>query len=356
MSAVYDSNVALADAPASTGRTESDQVFVINPFGQLEYFSPRTNFATTYRGSIRRYVDVSQLNGYDQRVIVNGRRLVTKRLTMFLTNTYAETPTTDEAELNGVPFSRTGTKTNIFGGGLAYRLSQFTDLSLRYQNNWVHFDRRPGATSSLADGTVNGGTLDLSRRLSERLTAGARYSVRFTDLNEGARRLTFQDVGATVGYVLGPHTTVSAAAGYSHLNDKSLDITRSGPFFRLSGVHSLERVQFGGHFERTYVPSFGLGGSNQSQELRGYVTMPVYQNRAYVQASATWRHTDPLVESELSLDTIWLRSTLGYSASRWLRLEAFHAYTRQDSAVTGGEIDRHRAGIQAVISQPMRIR
>ena len=63
----------------------------------------------------------------------------------------------------------------------------------------------------------------------------------------------------------------------------------------------------------------------------------------------------PLVANELQLDTIWLRSTVGYSVSRWLRLEGFHMFTRQDSQVTGGEINRHRIGAQVVVSQPVRI-
>jgi hypothetical protein len=47
---------------------------------------------------------------------------------------------------------------------------------------------------------------------------------------------------------------------------------------------------------------------------------------------------------------------VGYALVRWLRLEAFHVFTRQDSIVTGGEINRQRAGLQLVVSQPMRIR
>jgi hypothetical protein len=83
--------------------------------------------------------------------------------------------------------------------------------------------------------------------------------------------------------------------------------------------------------------------------------MPLSKNRLYVQGSAAWRRSDPFVVNELQLDTIWIRSTLGYSAARWLRIEGFHAFTRQDSQVTGGEINRQRAGVQVVISQPMRI-
>jgi hypothetical protein len=76
----------------------------------------------------------------------------------------------------------------------------------------------------------------------------------------------------------------------------------------------------------------------------------------YVQASAGWRRSDPFLLDELELDTFRFHTTFGYAATRWLRLEAFHAYSRNDSKVTGGEIDRQRIGGQIVISQPMRIR
>ena len=68
-----------------------------------------------------------------------------------------------------------------------------------------------------------------------------------------------------------------------------------------------------------------------------------------------WRRSTPFEVDALELDTIWLRSTFGYTASRWLRVEALYTFTRQDSVVTGGEVDRHRVGVQFVISQPMRI-
>jgi hypothetical protein len=57
----------------------------------------------------------------------------------------------------------------------------------------------------------------------------------------------------------------------------------------------------------------------------------------------------------LPLDTTMIRSTLGYSAMRYLRIEAFHAFTRQDSRVAGGQVNRNRVGAQIVVSQPMRI-
>src|SRR5512139_367229 len=80
-SVVFDSNVALANAPADTQQTVGDHLFAFQPFGQLDYFSPRTEFSGGYRGYVRRYADLQQLNGFDQRGYVTLRRLATKRLT-----------------------------------------------------------------------------------------------------------------------------------------------------------------------------------------------------------------------------------------------------------------------------------
>jgi hypothetical protein len=63
----------------------------------------------------------------------------------------------------------------------------------------------------------------------------------------------------------------------------------------------------------------------------------------------------PFEGESLQLDTIWIRSTVGYAPARWARIEVLYTFTRQDSIVTGGEVDRHRVGVQFVISQPMRI-
>jgi hypothetical protein len=350
---VFDSNVALASPPADTGRTQSDRLFVFQPFGQLEFLSTRTDFAAGYRGYARRYVEVEELDGFDQQGFLSLRHLATRRLTFFLNNSFTAAPTTDEIELNGVPFTRTGARTNTASGGLEARLTKYTDLSTRYDLTWVDFDH---TGSFLTGGWVNAWKTDVRQRLSERVAIGGEYALRFADLNEGTRELTFQDVGGTLRFLLGAHTTLSAAAGVSHLNDLLFDDTRTGPYYRAALTHEADRATAGLSFERMFVPSFGFGGSSDSQELRGFVRMPIHKNRMYVQASAGWRRSDPFLIDELELDTLRLHTTFGYAALRWLRLEAFHAYTRQDSKVTGGEIDRQRAGAHIVISQPMRIR
>jgi hypothetical protein len=46
----------------------------------------------------------------------------------------------------------------------------------------------------------------------------------------------------------------------------------------------------------------------------------------------------------------------GYAVQRWLRLEGYYWFTRQDTRVTAGQINRHVVGVQVVVSEPMRIR
>jgi hypothetical protein len=349
--AVRDNNVALA-APGDTGPADADSLFAIEPFGSLEFFSSRTEFSGGYRGYLRRYMEIAELNGFDQRVHVQLRHHATKRVTIFARDSYFDVPTTDEVQLSGLPFVRTGSRTNSFAAGFEARLTKFTDVSSRYELTWVDFDNEG---TVLTGGLVNGVQTDLTHRFSARTSAGVEYSVRFADLNEGTRAMRFHDVGGLFTHALGAHTTFSAAAGLSHLTDDFQNETRTAPYFRAGLLHHLEGATLGASYERSFVPSFGFGGSNESQEVRATLHMPIPTNRAYVQASVAWRRSIPFLATDLELDSILTRSTVGYALARWFRIEGFHAFTRQDSKVTGGEINRHRIGAQIVISQPMRI-
>jgi hypothetical protein len=351
----HDTNVALSSPQASVGETEGDSLFNIVPSGRLEFLGKHSDFSAAYRGFLRRYVKVDGLDGFDQRATVNFRRTMSRRVSIFAGNSFADSPTTDEVEVNGVPFQRTGSRTNTLGAGADMRLTKFTTLATRYDMTWVNFDRDEELTF-LTGGWIHGLRADLSRQFSERLSLGGEYSVRRAQVNEGTRDMSFQDAGAVVRFVLGRHTSATAAAGFAALHDHLRQETRTGPYIRLGVTRRLESAAIGAGFERQYVPSFGFGGASSSQEIRGYVLMPLSRNRVYVQGSAAWRRTLPLELTALELDTVWVRSTVGYAVSRWARIEALYTYTRQDSIITGGEVDRHRVGGQFVISQPMRIR
>jgi len=349
---IYDSNVALSAPRADLGQTQGDALINIVPGGQLEFNGRRSEFSANYRGFVRRYFDLEGLDGFDQRATLNARRAMSRRLTLFARDIFNDSPTTDETELNGVPFRRTGSRTNTFAAGSEYRVTKFTTLSTRYDGTWVSFDR---PEVFLTGGWIHGLRNELTYQFSEHVTAGGEYGYRRASLDERQRELDFQDAGGVVHFLLGPHTKVNGAAGFAMMHDRNLDLTRSGPYGRLGLEHAVDTVTVGASFERMYVPSFGFGGASNSQELRAYVQMPLRQGRFYTQGSAAWRRSTPFEFDALELDTIWLRSTFGYTAARWLRVEALYTFTRQDSAVTGGEVDRHRVGVQFVISQPMRI-
>ena len=351
LGATYDSNVALADPRAETGITLGDTSFNIVPGGQLEFIGKYTDFSAGYRGFIRRYMDFEALNSYDQRASIGVKRLMSRRLTLSARDTFTDSPTTDDTEVNGVPFRRTGSRTNNLGLGSELRITKYTSLSTRYDQNWVEFDR---PDVFLTGGWIHGVRNELSHRLSERLALGGEYTIRTASLDRGDRTFLFQDAGAVVHLALAPQTSATVAGGFAMLHDRTVDITRTGPYVRLGLAHAMEYATLGASFERQYVPSFGFGGSSNNQELRGWVLMPLRPG-LYTQGSAAWRRMTPFEQTTLQLDSLWIRSTIGYAAARWARVELLYTFTRQDSIVTGGEVNRHRLGVQFVISQPMRI-
>ncbi|MGH9370087.1 MAG: hypothetical protein ACRD15_00995 [Vicinamibacterales bacterium] len=351
----HDSNLTLTSTRTADGGTRSDSLFSVAPAGSLNFRGKQTGFSAAYRGFLQRYVEVDGLDVFSQRATVGFNHAATRRVSVYARNNFTDSPTTDEVEVNGVPFLRTGSRTNTLAAGADIRLRKFTTLSTRYDVTWVDFDRAEDIPN-LTGGWMHGIGGDLTERLSERLTLGGEYSYRTASLNEGSRDIGFQNAGAILRYQFGPHTTGSAAAGVGVLHDHSTDDMRTGPYVRLSITQILEHATVGAGFERQYVPSFGFGGPSNSQELRGWVQMPFGRQRFYVQASGAWRHMIPFEGDVLEIDTVRLRSTLGYAVTRWGRAEALYTYSRQDTIITGGEADRHRIGVQFVIFQPLRIR
>ena len=119
------------------------------------------------------------------------------------------------------------------------------------------------------------------------------------------------------------HHGVARRRGFALLHDRNA--RRDADRARTSGsalAHALERATVGAAFERQFVPSFGFGGASSSQELRGFVHDAARRNRLYIQARRRGAAATRSRPTTLELDTIWLRSTLGYAAARWLRVEA----------------------------------
>jgi hypothetical protein len=348
---VYDSNVAIA-GPDVSGSTASDTLLRIEPFGQLEFFSARTSFSSGYRGSVRRYFELNALDGLDHRLYATLRHRITRRVSLFLDESFQQAPTTDAIELNGLPFARIGTRHNMFGGGIDARVTKALDWTTRYELGIVDF---VGETP-LSRGVVHGIHTSLTHRLGQRTSAGGEYGIRLADLNDGLRQFHFHNAGGVVQYRTGEHTTLDLNGGLTYLVDRLTDETRTGPYVRAAIVHRAPRATIGGEYNRSYSPSIALGGTMRAHEARGYVDMPFRRNRLYVQESASWRRTDPFTATEPALASVWVHSTLGYAIRRWMRLEGQHTFTSQDNRLAGGRVTRHMLGVHLVVSEPMRIR
>ena len=349
---LYDSNVTLT-APGVGQTIPSDKMFQIEPFGQLEFFGPRTTMNAGYHGFLRRYIDLGELDSVDHRASLSLRHRASRRVTIFATENFADVPTTDRLQLNGVPFQRSGARYNAITGGVEARLTRSLDWTTRYEMTWVGFDRED---TVLTGGTVNGLRNSIGYRVSERASVGGEYEFRWADLNEGTRKQLFQNAGGVFRYRVAEATTFEAAAGAAHLDDRTRDVSRSGPYFRVELMHRARRAIVGGEFRRSYVPSVAFGGTNQTETARGYIQMPLDHNRLYVQQSATWHRTNPFDVTALPLTSTWLHSVVGYAIQRWFRLEGYYALTNQTTRLAGGRIVRHVAGVQFVVSEPMRIR
>ena len=351
---VYDSNVTI-----SAPRGQGDTMISISPAAQIEFFGKRTQFSANYRGGLNRYVEVEGLDTFNQRGSVNFRYGWSRRLSIFANASYAESPTTDEIALNGVPFRRTGSEHTTLAAGSDFRITKFTSWSARFDTTVVRFEQ---PDVFLTDGHLHALRNEITHQLNARLRVGGEYAFRTSSVErdqtalQTGRNFTFHDAGGVVRFAFGPHTTGSAAGGFALLHDRTNVDTRTGPYFRLGLSHERERATVGVGYERHYVPSFGIGGTSSNQDIRGYVHMPLARNRIYTQISGGWSRSIPFVVGSLQLDTFSLRSIVGYAVARWARVEGVYGYTHQDTIVVGGELDRHRIGVQFVVSQPMRIR
>jgi hypothetical protein len=256
--------------------------------------------------------------------------------------------------LNGVPFMRSGARSNAIAGGVEARLTRSLDLTTRYEMTWVDFEE--DESRLLRGGFVNGVRTSLTRRLNDRLSLGGEYELRWADLNGGTRNQVFQDAGVVLRYRVGEATSLDAAGGFAHLDDRTRDRSRTGPYIRAELKHRVPRATVGVEFHRSYVPSVAFGGTNQTEIIRGYIQMPLARNRLYIQESATWHRTNPFDVAVLPLQSAWLHTVVGYAVQRWFRIEGYHALTRQDTRLPGGRISRNVIGVQFVVSEPVRIR
>ena len=353
---MWDSNVTVRNENTPT---TSELVGLFNPRGEIDFNGRRAKFSAGYSGMLETYREVNELTRYDQRGRLQARYQMTPRLQFNTQQQLTISPTTDQLELGGLPFTRVGSRMLDGRGGFVYDLTQRAKLTGNYNFQWVNFDRAAEAEPDFAllqGGHSHSPGVELRYQLARRLDVGANWNYRHTTIDGGEQIFDSQDARGIVSYDVGPSTTVHGSLGIAHVTMVRTAETQTGPSFGASLSHKAGHVALDVGYERSFLPSFGFGGLSANEVFHAGVNLPLAGSRMYAASGFTWRRTEPTLEQPIvvTLNSYWWNSSFGFHVARWLRTEAFYSLTHQASNAQGN-VDRSRIGVQFVTSKPMRI-
>jgi hypothetical protein len=207
-------------------------------------------------------------------------------------------------------------------------------------------------------------TTSVEQGVSRRLVVGGEYQFIRAIVNgqttlggaEGPEdRFNTQNVSATVQYQPLGGTTISGGLGVAMLGEGLNHSAGTGPVWRAGISQKAGRGVLSASYNRSYIPSFGFGGTFQNQAGTVGLNMPI-GGRAYVDGGFTWLSNEPLDITQKSLQSTFFSSKVGYRLTRWLSAEGFVVRSQQDSQVAGGQLTRNQVGFQVVAAKPIRIR
>jgi len=346
----YDDNILVRGdgdvAPA-------DVMSLVSPRAAVSYNSGRGQMAASYDGNFALYRSFDNLDSFDQRASFFGRRLLTKHVALFVWNSAASVPTTEIGQLVGVPFIRTGSRLENLSTGVEAAFTKYTSAVISYDFEWVDFSHEVPGSEQLQGGHSNGFVADLKHLVNARLALTARYDLQMATLRN-AEDFTISNGGVGVEYRLVESTRIYASGGLARLYVSESGTDRTGPAIRMGLTRTLNSASVDVFYSRSYVPSYGFGGTMQNRELTAHLTLPAGR-RVTTSAIVSWRQDDPLDLVQPALRSLWVEGTVGYAATRWVRIEGFFAGTHQNIDRPGGVLNRNRFGVQVVTFKPMRI-
>jgi hypothetical protein len=361
----YDTNVSLS----SEGHTGNEDIIAaVLPGADLHYSGKHTLMDMNYSGSYLDYRQFSGLNRWDQRAKFDLRQQESERLTWYGHVSGALLPSTDLIDLGGIPYRKTGAETVDGKAGVEYQIAAHSSFTSSASFQAVSFDR-----SEINDEILRGGRIFESmnafrQKVSERMAVGADYSFRRALVTGETEPFDFHMAEAALDYTISPLWSFSGAGGVVYLQPTSLTAGNVGPAWRLS----LERARAGTTFHvgylRTFIPSFGAGGTVSSQDVSAGFRTPLFNaRRLYLDTSGVFRDNQPLegvsvkvdpvtgILQQLPLRSLRWNTILGWEPQPWVRLEVFYSLVQQTSLQVGGYLDRNRVGFQIVTSKPMRM-
>jgi hypothetical protein len=359
VSELWDDNPTLAaEGDVRTG----DLVTAVQPSMSLDFRGRRTTVRSDYAGVFDFYRELKGLNTLDHRAGLDFTHQATKRFQLLARDQAMVSPTTADAlDVSATVLRRQTTRMNSFRGGFEALLGPRTTLNATYASEWIDFakDHEQEVVNPLAPqndllqgGHSHGGIGELRHRLNQRFSIGADYDIHRAIVAGGSETFDVQSALAVSEITLGPE--LSASLGYGHAWLTAGDgFSDSGPAIDLglnwAGHRSGATLRYG----RTFLPSFGFGGTFQNQELRADVRTSLSRYLKW-SGSIAISDNEPLQPGDPTLQSMSARTALGWVVKRRLRVDAYVVHVSQDSGLAGGHVLRTRAGVQGTVSQTVR--
>jgi hypothetical protein len=349
---MFDDNALVRN---SVSDTPSDFVNVVNPRIAAEFKGRRGEFTGNYDGAFRLYRSLSSLNSYDQQAAASARRMIAPHVTLFSGYQMFTAPTTELLELVGVPYVRTGSTSNTIYGGVDSALSKHLTLSASYNFQVVDFQQTVPFNPNLVGGHSHSARATVKRAISPRLSLTGNYGLEVATVGQVADAFEIHSAEGGVEYRVSDHLRVFGSGGFAHLAVNVVSAARTGPSLHAGVARDFQKGTVAAGYSRSFVPSYGFGGTQQNEELTGRVHVPLSQF-VYAQSSLAWRRNEPLVLGGPKLRTIFVEASVGYRLAPWASIEGFYDSASQEIAGPGGQVDRRRIGAQIITTKPMRIR
>jgi hypothetical protein len=351
---LWDSNVTVRNQGSQPVR---EWVGLVNPRGEIDYNGRHTHASGGYSGTFHAYRTLEELNRYDQRVRAQASHRVTSRLTLDTRHSAVATPTTEDLEVNGLPYVRLGSQMYIGRAGATYAVSDRTQVTAESSAQWIRFESSSVERfDHLRGGHSQGTGARLTHRLGKRLSGGGSWQYVRAELASSDVTAHIQRAQGEIGYVLGPATSIAGSAGISHVRVPVMGTSQLGPAFGAAIEHHEGRLQLSARYEQAFVATYSFGSAISHRALTGSAYVPLMRGRMFASGSAGIRRASPTDATldVITLDSVVTSGTLGFNTSRWLRMEAFYIGTFQESSARG-TYNRSRIGIQFVSSKPIRI-
>jgi hypothetical protein len=353
----FDDNISLFGINTAEAQN-NDFISTYQPGIEVGYAGRHTHLGIDYGGSLLNYRTFTALNRWDQHGHLELRRQESARLKWFVRAAAAALPSTDLVELGGIPYRHTGVRTADGRGGVVIALGARDNITASVMEQVIDFDRPANVSAFLRGGHVLESLNAWRHKLGSRLSVGTDYSFRRALVSGDVEQFSIHTTESAVEYELSPVWTFSGGLGFVYLESTSTTAARSGPAWRAAFDRRYQSSSFHVGYERSFIPSFGYGGTVKNEEAGvGYRTALFGSRHWYTEQSAVFRDDTPLVSTaeQLPLRSFRTMSILGFAPEPWVRMEVFYTRIDQTSLRAGGRLYRNRVGFQIVTSKPVRV-